>query len=257
VDIYTDGACSGNPGPGGWGVVLRYGKHVKEICGGVSQPTTNNRMELTGAIEALERLTRPSSVRLHTDSTYVRDGITKWLHGWRRNGWQTAERKPVKNVDLWQRLAAAVERHHIEWIWVRGHAGHPDNERADALANRGMREATGQVASPSAPRQVPPPSMTNVRCRHDLLRDECWECRPRDPGLPASVAIAPGGAFSTWSTTARHYRTAGAMCHGAAAPPAISRGYPWQTHSEPVAEAAKCAVSTSISDSRVEAYDSA
>ena len=193
MDIYTDGACSGNPGPGGWGAVLRYGKHVQEICGGQSQPTTNNRMELTAAIEALERMTRPASVRLHTDSTYVRDGITKWLHGWRRNGWQTAERKPVKNVDLWQRLAAAVERHHVEWIWVKGHAGHRDNERADALANRGMLEATGQMASPSVPRQVPPPATRNARCRHDLLHDECWDCRPRGPGLPASVAITSGG----------------------------------------------------------------
>jgi ribonuclease HI len=169
VDIYTDGACSGNPGPGGWGAVLRHGKHEKEVCGGQAQPTTNNRMELTAAIEALERLTRPASVRLHTDSTYVRDGITKWLHGWRRNGWQTAERKPVKNVDLWQRLAAAVERHQVAWIWVKGHAGHPDNERADALANRGMLEAAGQARSPS------------VR-------------EPRRSGLPDRVAITSGGA---------------------------------------------------------------
>ena len=162
VDIYTDGACSGNPGPGGWGAVLRYGRHAKEICGGESQPTTNNRMELTAAIEALERLTRPTSVRLHTDSAYVRDGITKWLHGWRRNGWQTAERKPVKNVDLWQRLTAAVERHQVEWIWVKGHAGHRDNERADALANQGMLEATGPMATPSVPRQVLRPSTRNA-----------------------------------------------------------------------------------------------
>ena len=185
VDIYTDGACSGNPGPGGWGAVLRYGKHVQEICGGQSQPTTNNRMELTAAIEALERMTRPASVRLHTDSTYVRDGITKWLPGWRRNGWADGREKPVKNVDLWQRLAAAVEPHQVEWIWVKGHAGHRDNERADALANRGMLEAAG--------RQVPPPSTRNVRCRHDLLRDECRECRPRRPDLPASVAITSAG----------------------------------------------------------------
>jgi len=148
VDIYTDGACSGNPGPGGWGAVLRYGRHVKEVYGGEAQPTTNNRMELTAAIEALQRLTRPTSVRLFTDSTYVRDGITKWLPGWRRNGWQTAERKPVKNVDLWQRLAAAVERHEVQWRWVKGHAGDPDNERADALANRGRLEAVGSGAAP-------------------------------------------------------------------------------------------------------------
>jgi ribonuclease HI len=149
VDIYTDGACRGNPGPGGWGVIMRYGERVKEFCGGEASPTTNNRMELTAAIEALERLRRSVKVRLHTDSTYVRDGITKWLRGWRRNGWQTAERRPVKNVDLWQRLAAAVERHDVEWIWVKGHAGHPENERADALANRGLLEAIALTAARS------------------------------------------------------------------------------------------------------------
>jgi ribonuclease HI len=138
VEVHTDGACSGNPGPGGWGAVLRYGSHVKEICGGELGPTTNNRMELTAAIEALSRLKRPIAVRLHTDSTYVRDGITKWLRGWLRNGWLTADKKPVKNDDLWRRLAAAVELHEVEWIWVRGHAGDPGNERADALANQGL-----------------------------------------------------------------------------------------------------------------------
>jgi ribonuclease HI len=147
VEIYTDGACSGNPGPGGWGAVLRYGKHVKELYGGEPGQTTNNRMELTAAIQALERLTRPVKVRLHTDSTYLRDGITKWVPGWRRNGWQTAERKPVKNVDLWQRLGTAAKRHHVEWVWVRGHAGDPGNERADALANRGMLDAICQSGS--------------------------------------------------------------------------------------------------------------
>jgi ribonuclease HI len=141
VEVYTDGACSGNPGPGGWGVVLLYGRHEKELYGGQSEPTTNNRMELTAAISALEHLTRPSVVRLHTDSTYVRSGIMSWLAGWERNGWKTADRKPVKNADLWQRLAAAVARHEVEWLWVKGHAGDPGNERADALANRGMTEA--------------------------------------------------------------------------------------------------------------------
>ena len=141
VDIYTDGACSGNPGPGGWGAVLRYGRHEREIYGGEAAPTTNNRMELTAAIEALERLTRPSRVRLHTDSVYVRSGITSWLAGWQRNGWLTKDRKPVKNADLWQRLHTAVTRHTVEWLWVKGHAGDPGNERADALANRGMAEA--------------------------------------------------------------------------------------------------------------------
>ncbi len=141
VEVYTDGACSGNPGPGGWGAVLLYGRHEKELYGGQREPTTNNRMELTAAIEALEHLKRPSVVRLHTDSTYVRSGIMSWLAGWQRNGWRTADRKPVKNADLWQRLAAAVARHEVEWLWVKGHAGDPGNERADALANRGMAEA--------------------------------------------------------------------------------------------------------------------
>jgi ribonuclease HI len=141
VEVYTDGACSGNPGPGGWGAVLRYRDHEKELYGGQAEPTTNNRMELTAAIRALEHLTRPSVVRLHTDSTYVRSGIMSWLPGWQRNGWRTAEKKPVKNADLWQRLAAAVTRHEVEWLWVKGHAGDPGNERADALANRGMAEA--------------------------------------------------------------------------------------------------------------------
>lgn len=137
VTIYTDGACSGNPGPGGWGAILISGEHRKEICGGESE-TTNNRMELTAAIEALEALKRPSQVALYTDSTYVRDGITKWIEGWRRNGWRTAAKKPVKNTELWQRLDAARQRHVIDWHWVKGHAGHPENERADELARSGV-----------------------------------------------------------------------------------------------------------------------
>ena len=141
VDIYTDGACSGNPGPGGWGAILRYGSHAKEISGGDPGPTTNNRMELMAAIRALEHLKRPVTVHLHTDSSYLRDGITKWLRGWRSNGWQTADRKPVKNVDLWQRLAAVAEGHDVHWVWVKGHAGDPGNERADALAGQGLLEA--------------------------------------------------------------------------------------------------------------------
>lgn len=140
VDIFTDGACSGNPGPGGWGALLRYGGTEKEICGG-EDATTNNRMELLAAIRAIEALKRPSTVRLHTDSTYLRDGITRWIGGWKANGWKTAAKKPVKNVDLWQRLDAAAARHDIEWRWVRGHAGHPDNERADALARKGLAQA--------------------------------------------------------------------------------------------------------------------
>jgi ribonuclease HI len=141
ADIYTDGACRGNPGPGGWGAVLRYGKHEKELYGGEAAATTNNRMELTAPIRALESLTRPAVVRLHTDSTYVRDGITKWLPRWKRNGWQTVGKQPVKNADLWQRLDAAASRHEVQWHWVKGHAGHPENERADRLAATGLREA--------------------------------------------------------------------------------------------------------------------
>jgi ribonuclease HI len=141
VDIYTDGACSGNPGPGGWGAVLMYGSHTREIFGGERSGTTNNRMELMAAIRALESLTRPAVVRLHTDSVYLRSGITAWLPKWKRNGWQTAAKKPVKNADLWQRLEAAAKPHQVSWLWVKGHAGDPGNERADALANRGMTEA--------------------------------------------------------------------------------------------------------------------
>jgi ribonuclease HI len=133
VDIFTDGACSGNPGPGGWGAVLRWGEHERELSGGEAA-TTNNRMEMMAAIAALEALKRPSQVRLHTDSSYLKDGITLWLPQWKRRGWRTADRKPVKNVDLWQRLEAAFATHRVEWIWVRGHAGHPENERADKLA---------------------------------------------------------------------------------------------------------------------------
>ena len=141
VEIWTDGACSGNPGPGGWGAVLRYGGHQKELHGGEAGATTNNRMELMAAIRALESLTRPAVVRLHTDSAYLRGGITRWLPNWKRTGWMTAARQPVKNADLWRRLEATVERHEVEWLWVKGHAGDPGNERADALANRGLLEA--------------------------------------------------------------------------------------------------------------------
>ncbi|HEY5017220.1 MAG TPA: ribonuclease HI, partial [Streptosporangiaceae bacterium] len=144
--IYTDGACSGNPGPGGWGVVLRYGAVVKELHGG-DRATTNNRMELLAAISALEALSRPVSVQLYTDSKYVLDGITKWINGWQRNGWLTSARKPVKNADLWRRLTEAMNRHDVNWIWVKGHAGDPGNERADALARRGIEEAASPVRS--------------------------------------------------------------------------------------------------------------
>jgi ribonuclease HI len=138
VTVYTDGACSGNPGPGGWGAVLMSGPHRKEICGGEPQ-TTNNRMELAAAIAALDALKRPSRVDLHSDSEYLRNGISMWIEGWKRNGWRTAAKQPVKNAELWQRLDAARQRHEVSWHWVRGHAGHTENERADELAREGMR----------------------------------------------------------------------------------------------------------------------
>ncbi len=144
VEVYTDGACRGNPGPGGWGVVLSYNGRVRELCGGEAD-TTNNRMEITAAIRALEALTERCRVRVHTDSTYVRNGITEWLPNWRRRGWRTAGRKPVKNRDLWQSLAALTEQHEVSWHWVKGHAGHPGNERADRLANQGLDDAADRT----------------------------------------------------------------------------------------------------------------
>ena len=138
VRIFTDGACSGNPGPGGWGAILQFGGTEKELSSGESL-TTNNRMELMAAISALEALTRPCKVELYTDSNYVKDGITKWIHGWKRNGWKTAAKKPVKNDELWKRLLAALEPHDVSWYWVKGHDGHPENERADELAREGMK----------------------------------------------------------------------------------------------------------------------
>lgn len=134
LEIFTDGACKGNPGPGGWGAVIRYGKHEKEISGG-EPDTTNNRMELSAAIQALKTLIEPCHVKLHTDSKYVLDGITKWIHGWQRNGWKNASKQPVRNADLWRDLIDAAARHQVEWIWVKGHSGHPENERADRLAS--------------------------------------------------------------------------------------------------------------------------
>jgi ribonuclease HI len=137
IEIFTDGACKGNPGPGGWGAWLRCGKHEKELCGG--EPlTTNNRMELLAVIRALESLKRPSRARIATDSQYVQKGISEWIKGWKARGWRTSSKAPVKNVDLWQALDAQASRHQIEWVWVKGHAGHDGNERADALANRGV-----------------------------------------------------------------------------------------------------------------------
>ncbi|WP_425086467.1 ribonuclease HI [Zavarzinia compransoris] len=141
VEIHTDGACSGNPGPGGWGALLRFRGTEKELSGGEAQ-TTNNRMELMAAIAALEALTRPAEVRLFTDSRYVMDGITKWIAGWKRNGWKTADKKPVKNDDLWRRLEVAAARHRVDWHWVKGHAGDPLNERVDQIARAAIRSAT-------------------------------------------------------------------------------------------------------------------
>jgi ribonuclease HI len=137
ITIYTDGACKGNPGPGGWGAWLRWGGHEKELWGG-EKLTTNNRMELTAVIQALSALKRPCTIAIYTDSEYVRNGITSWIHGWKQRGWKTADKKPVKNVELWQELDALAAQHRVDWHWVRGHAGDPGNERADALANRGV-----------------------------------------------------------------------------------------------------------------------
>ena len=142
VEVFTDGACKGNPGPGGWGALLRMGHHEKELSG--SDPaTTNNRMELTGAIRALQALAKPCRVSLHTDSKYVIDGITRWVHGWHKNGWRTAAKKPVLNAELWRELIEAVNPHRIEWVWVKGHSGHPENERVDALASAAAEAARG------------------------------------------------------------------------------------------------------------------
>lgn len=150
VVIHTDGGCRPNPGPGGWGAVLRMRHHVREMCGGEPGETSNNRMELTAPIVALEALTRPVVVHLHTDSTYVRNGITKWVSGWERNGWLTAAKQPVKNVDLWKRLQAACARHQVEWFWVKGHSGVADNELADELATRGLHQAIAEAATRTA-----------------------------------------------------------------------------------------------------------
>jgi ribonuclease HI len=142
VKIYTDGACRGNPGPGGWGVLIRIKNTEKELCGGEAA-TTNNRMELTAVIRALEALTRPSQVHVYTDSQYVQKGISEWIHSWKRRGWKTADKNPVKNEDLWRQLDELAAQHEVEWHWVRGHSGHPENERADELANRGIPDAAG------------------------------------------------------------------------------------------------------------------
>ena len=146
IIIYTDGACRGNPGPGGWGALLQAGPHEKALCGGDAH-TTNNRMELTAVIRALQALKRPSAVQIHTDSQYVQKGISEWIHNWKRRGWLTADKQPVKNVDLWQMLDELSSAHQIDWRWVKGHAGHPGNERADQLANQGIDELQRGVRS--------------------------------------------------------------------------------------------------------------
>jgi ribonuclease HI len=148
VDAFTDGACSGNPGPGGWAALLRMAGTEKELSGGEAL-TTNNRMELMAAIAAFEALKRPCRVRLHTDSVYVKDGATRWIHGWKKNGWRTADKKPVKNVELWQRLDAARNGHEVEWIWVKGHSGHVENERVDALARTEIEKIRSISTLPS------------------------------------------------------------------------------------------------------------
>jgi ribonuclease HI len=214
VLIHTDGGCDPNPGVGGWGAVLRSGRHVREICGGEAE-TTNNRMELRAAIEALECLKRPCTVRLITDSQYVRQGITEWMAGWKRNGWRTSDKKPVKNADLWRRLEAACERHEVTWEWVKGHTGVPDNERADELAAQGREEAqTALLTQVWAPRAEDyrddlsggssqedavavgsTASTAEERCLHDMIVGQCGEaqCAPVPPGLAAHVYITAGG----------------------------------------------------------------
>jgi ribonuclease HI len=149
IEIFTDGACSGNPGPGGWGAVLRWRGHEKELWGG-EPATTNNRMELMAAIQGLEALTRDSRAAVYTDSKYLRDGITQWIAKWKTNGWKTAARKPVKNADLWRRLDEALAGHRVDWHWIKGHAGHPENERADALARRGIEQVRDGLAGPAS-----------------------------------------------------------------------------------------------------------
>ena len=144
IEIFTDGACSGNPGPGGWGAILRKGETEKELFGGETL-TTNNRMEMMAVIEALRALKQPVTAKVHTDSQYVQKGISEWIHGWKRRGWKTAGKEPVKNEDLWRQLDTLAAQHQIEWIWVRGHAGHPENERADALARRGVEQARART----------------------------------------------------------------------------------------------------------------
>ncbi|APU16370.1 ribonuclease HI [Actinoalloteichus sp. GBA129-24] len=210
MEVYTDGACSPNPGPGGWGAVLRYGRHERELYGSESTVTTNNRMELTAPIRALESLTRPAVVRLYTDSTYVKNGVTQWMPRWKSNGWQTSAREPVKNADLWRLLDAAAAAHRVEWHWVKGHAGHPDNERADRLAVQGVREARGPevelsavVAKPAGSRpRSPRPAAGETRPRCQAITRGGTNCptvaRPsglchvHDPAVQCGAVLTSG-----------------------------------------------------------------
>jgi ribonuclease HI len=194
VQIWTDGACSGNPGPGGWGALLRYGEVEKELYGGESTPTTNNRMELTAPIRALTALIRASVVDLHTDSTYVRNGIVSWMANWKRNGWRTKEGQPVRNEDLWRELDAAVARHHeVVWHWVKGHAGHLENERADRLAARGLREALEAAGVPVPTEPAVPQPRRHVASRVPVT-DDGAQCRATTKaGKPCPITARPSG----------------------------------------------------------------
>lgn len=191
VEIYTDGACIPNPGPGGWGAVLRFGGHERELCGGEATTTTNNRMELTAPIRALESLTRKVPVAIYTDSTYVRNGITQWVAGWRKRGWMTSTNTPVKNVDLWQRLDELVGEHEVEWHWVKGHSGHPENERADRLALKGLQGAmraaglpvVEEKVRPAAERKRVPGPIGEGACRAVTKKGTPCPVTPRPSGL--------------------------------------------------------------------------
>lgn len=194
VQIWTDGACSPNPGPGGWGALLRYGEVEKELCGGDATSTTNNRMELTAPIRALAALTRPAVVDLHTDSTYVRNGIMSWVAGWKRNGWRTKEGQPVKNEDLWRELDAAVARHHeVAWHWVKGHAGHVENERADRLAARGQREALEAAGVPVPPLPEPRRRTAPVAAPPAATGDGASCSARTKAGRPCPINARPSG----------------------------------------------------------------
>jgi ribonuclease HI len=206
VEIYTDGACSGNPGPGGWGAVLSYGRHERELSGGESLETTNNRMELTAPIQALRTLTRPCVVRIYTDSAYVRDGITKWLPRWKDNDWRTSTNEPVKNADLWEQLESAMEPHEVNWHWVKGHAGIAGNERADRLAADGLRRVLLESAvAPSRSSNRSPVStgadadQTDTEatvCVHDMPLAWCALCKaPPASVLPYGYRTGEGNAY--------------------------------------------------------------